>query len=1289
MKKLFFALAAVLFAACSTDLTEDVAVAAPDSIEVSFEEESRIQLSDDKTVWTKGDLLSVFYRSDANEQWKFQGNTGDRSGSIKRVMKPNATTKLSKIVAVYPYNENYYINPESCNIEAMLPAEQTYLKDSYGLDGNILVSQSEFNQIALRNVCGWLKIQLKGDGQVIEKITLKGNNNEQVAGLIYIDSSDATATLAAEYPAGSDDGVGGTLILDDTILKEVTLNCGEGVKLLPVATSFFIALPPQTFENGFTVEITDDSDYTMVQSTNKEQVIERNHILPMAAFTFINPNIATTPKPANNEIWYTATEKVEPYWDDANTYGVRLVTNTWDQATGKGIYTFAGDVTKVGAEAFLECQKLQTIVLPDSATEIGANAFKNCDGLQEVTIGDGVTKIGYYAFYDCDALTDIAFGNSLETIGYQAFYSCNNLKEVVIGGKVRYIDGRAFYECKKLTSVVIGDSVTGISDYVFYGCSSLTNVTIGSGLTRINSYVFYNCSSLQSIIIPDSVVTIESYAFNGCSKLENITFGSSIEDINPKAFSSCNAIRTLNGKYATADGRALIKNGKVSLYAKASGTEYTIPEGVTTIGSHAFYSSTLTSVTIPESVTAIEDNAFDNCTNLKKVYCNALTPPTLGTNVFSSNASGRRFYVYDEAVSAYQKIWGYSGSIYGNGSYDGSNTTTIYYTSTDGNIVNSEYLSIKENTYEDGQGKMVVCGKLDNIPTNAFYNKNNLASITIPDSVMDIGFGAFAVCQNLTSFSGKFVTDGGDAVIVGDKFIAFAPKSLKTYYSIPEYVTIIGDNAFTHCHNLQNVTLPNNATYIGDDTFSDCYSLESIIIPDNITTIGNNAFWSCGSLRDVTIGCNVTNIGYNAFGYCSDQLTVYMKPITPPSSVNENTFIHSWDSSWENCYLKIYVPVASEYVYKSSWTTWSNYIYPYDYDRVQTNYEIWYTSIDEVLIAPDTYYSNSSIISNTYKNGFGIITFDCEVTSVWESMFSYCDNLISVTLPDSVTTIENNAFCGCWNLTSVNIPDNITSIGKQAFYGCRLKEFNGKFASEDGRCLIVNGVLCSFIAEDLTSYTIPNDVTKIEDYVFASYRSLKSLTIPDSVTSIGDYAFYHCSYLTSIAMPNRLTSIGESAFASCSSLTSIAIPESVTTIGSEAFSYCSNLAEFKGKFADGNNRVLVVNGCLVAFAPAGITEYSIPNSVTSIDVCVFLSNKNLTSITIPDSVTSIGRQAFDYCQNLVNIYCEPTTPPTLSNNVFQYDVPNRKIYVPTNSVDAYKSANRWSYYKSNIEPYDF
>ena len=135
-------LAAVMFAACAEDaLNEQTGIQpiiddAPDTLTVGFEEdETRIQLNEaTKTVWTNGDQVSVFYLSDANQKWQYTGETGARIAKLTAVNKPEKTADISDVVIVYPYNENYYINPRTCNVQATLPATQTYLKDSYGLE---------------------------------------------------------------------------------------------------------------------------------------------------------------------------------------------------------------------------------------------------------------------------------------------------------------------------------------------------------------------------------------------------------------------------------------------------------------------------------------------------------------------------------------------------------------------------------------------------------------------------------------------------------------------------------------------------------------------------------------------------------------------------------------------------------------------------------------------------------------------------------------------------------------------------------------------------------------------------------------------------------------------------------------------------------------------------------------------------------------------------------------------------------------------------------------------------
>ena len=146
------------------------------------------------------------------------------------------------------------------------------------------------------------------------------------------------------------------------------------------------------------------------------------------------------------------------------------------------------------------------------------------------------------------------------------------------------------------------------------------------------------------------------------------------------------------------------------------------------------------------------------------------------------------------------------------------------------------------------------------------------------------------------------------------------------------------------------------------------------------------------------------------------------------------------------------------------------------------------------------------------------------------------------------------------------------------------------------------------------------------------------VTIPQGVKKIGDHAFSACSSLTSITIPDSVTEIGDHAFSACSSLTSVTIPDSVTEIEAAAFSFCRNLTAFYGKYASYDNRCLIKDGRLLAFAPYNITKYSIPDSVTEIGDHAFSACSSLTSVTIPDSVTEIEAAAFSFCRNLTAFY---------------------------------------------------
>ena len=286
---------------------------------------------------------------------------------------------------------------------------------------------------------------------------------------------------------------------------------------------------------------------------------------------------------------------------------IYTVTSIGDHAflfcEGLTSVTIPNTVISVGMRAFA-CYKLKSPIyndhvfarlpsdysgvyaIPRGIQEISGGAFSDCTGLTSVTIPNSVTSIGDYAFGGCFGLTSITIPNSVTSIGNQVFRYCTLNKPVyndhvfvylphdysgafAIHRGTKHIAGWAFYYCKSLTSITIPNSVTTIGDLAFECCTGLTSVTIPNSVTSIGEYAFRGCTGLTSITIPNSVTSIGKSAFEGCTGLTSVT----------------------------------------------------IPNSVTSIGEYAFlHCKSLISVTIPKSVTDIADNAFRGCTNLQIIY---------------------------------------------------------------------------------------------------------------------------------------------------------------------------------------------------------------------------------------------------------------------------------------------------------------------------------------------------------------------------------------------------------------------------------------------------------------------------------------------------------------------------------------------------------------------------------------------------------------------------------------------------------------------------------------------
>ncbi|MBO5464159.1 MAG: leucine-rich repeat domain-containing protein [Alistipes sp.] len=236
----------------------------------------------------------------------------------------------------------------------------------------------------------------------------------------------------------------------------------------------------------------------------------------------------------------------------------------------------------------------------------------------------------------------------------------------------------------------------------------------------------------------------------------------------------------------------------------------------------------------------------------------------------------------------------------------------IYYTTTDGNVITpyskSFGATITSNVYENGNGVITFDGNVTKI--SSFKDCTTLLTITIPESVTNIGGYSFDGCVNLKDIN---MPNGLTTIEEG----AFYDCTSLSEISIPSSVNTIKYDAFNGCTNLNNILFPNSVTTMGAGILCGCENLISVKLPENITAIGNTFFQDCTSLTEITIPSKVSSIGYYAFKNCTNLSCIYCKNETPPTLEN-NVFQQS------NAISKINVPTTYVETYKAT-NGWKDY----------------------------------------------------------------------------------------------------------------------------------------------------------------------------------------------------------------------------------------------------------------------------------------------------------------------------------------------------------------------------
>lgn len=921
---------------------------------------------------------------------------------------------------------------------------------------------------------------------------------------------------------------------------------------------------------------------------------------------------------------------------------------------------FPSTIQSIGNSAFQQCTNLVTITFAENCDNLtlGTYVFVNT-GISSITLPNGLKAISSTAFGSCKKLTSITIPASVTEIGASAFLS-SGLTTITFeeGSQLEIIAANAF-STTPLTSICIPQSTKTIGNNAFVNCKALTNVVFegsdtetGASLESIGSKAFSNCTALTSFAFPycgkDEVGVYNKIKlgsgstvniFEGDKNLTTIYLSEAIDSID-NLFVKCPNLTSIvvaehNENFKVSETQPIILNVNGTaiqfLFGRVDGV-FTIPEGVTEIGTYAFSGQTnITKVVIPSTMKTIGENAFENCSSLKAVeFANGCVLDEIGKNVFLGCRSL-------ETISLPDGI-----TVIPEGAFIGCASLS----------------SIK------------LPANLTEIQKNAFVWTSSLTTIEFPDSLVKLG-------EKVFKDSGIQELNITNATIEFTKNV-FAEMHALTTVTLPEGLTTTISYMFANCTNLTTVNLPSTLESFGTYTFQKCTALKEINLPaglkyissDSKTTSSSYAFDGCTALETVNfMGTEVAFIGTYAFKGCTS-----LKEFTFPASITligKNAFENS---GLETVQIPETVTTINNYAFNKCEALTSVSIL----GNVDTFGDYVFDKCPN--LATVTFNENIDTLGNyTFRDCTGLtsVTLPTKLTKLGNYTFQNCTSLTSATLPSSITKLPDYTFQNCSSLNGITIPAKVTTIGAYVFQNCTsLKNisipatvtkiggssysssaytFAGCTALESVEILGAIKYIGASLFRDctsLSSFTLPATVTQIGSYAFLG-TAIESMDL-SKVTYIGSYTFQDCANLTTVTLASTLVNIYSSTFKNCASLknitipatvtqiadyafygtgiTSINVPAKVTTIGKAAFNACPNLNSLTIDSANTTfmayDNIAVVNistmTVISVFNVKG--DYTLPDNVELAEYA--LEGVTLDTLTIPDSITTLPKNCF-------------------------------------------------------------
>ena len=598
-----------------------------------------------QVCWNQNDEIFVY--SDTNTELKTFKITSLSEDNVATFSGEEVTG--NEFYAIYARRIDCSIDDENPNIVHLNYANYS---STYGFRGP-MVAISSGNTLSFRQTTGIIHINV-GNVNQLDKVYFSGNNGEVFGGSGYIDFSQNQPTLKLDDNAG---------ISGMTQLFDLAEFDGQ-------YTDIYYVLPPMVFENGFAVRISgvdsDGNEFIISKDYNsrfevKVGTISNFSLVDISAELQADKVIEFEDPIAKQicvENWDTNGDGELSYAEAAavTDIGVLFRNNsesgdptasriTKDMKSFNEFQYFTG-VTELKEAAFLDCARMESIILPKSLTAIGNRAFIMCRSLTELEIPDGVISTGGRAF-SSTSLKRLHIPASLVSFG--SIDNCNTLNEITVDVKNPVYDSRencnAIIETATNTllfgcnNTQIPSSVTKIASSALFNYSGFTNDNLDLGnVTSVGARAFFGTNLSGTLRIPASLIDIGNEAFSGAFTSIVVDAGNSVYDSRD----NCNAIietatnKLIVGCSATQIPNTVTALGDGAFYNVQGLGNIVIPTSVTSLGSSVFSGSDIKSVVIPEGVTIIPSSCFSNCGELETVKLPA-TIKQIGSQAFMRN----------------------------------------------------------------------------------------------------------------------------------------------------------------------------------------------------------------------------------------------------------------------------------------------------------------------------------------------------------------------------------------------------------------------------------------------------------------------------------------------------------------------------------------------------------------------------------------------------------------------------------------------------------------------------